>query len=126
MRNKINTKNAPEAVGPYSQAIDTGNTLYVSGQLPLNPLTMTAENEIEKQTLQALTNGKAIIEEAGYKLEDAVKVTVLLDDINDFKAMNEVYAKFFTNPFPARVCYEVAKLPMGVKVEIDFVVVKNV
>lgn len=124
MRNKINTKNAPEAVGPYSQAIDTGNTLYVSGQLPLNPSTMTAENEIEKQTFQALTNGKAIIEEAGYKLENAVKVTVLLDDINDFKAMNEVYAKFFTNPFPARVCYEVAKLPMGVKVEIDFVVVK--
>ncbi|MFV0424524.1 MAG: RidA family protein [Bacilli bacterium] len=124
MRNKINTKNAPEAVGPYSQAIDTGNTLYVSGQLPLNPSTMTAENEIEKQTLQALTNGKAIIEEAGYKLENAVKVTVLLDDINDFKAMNEIYAKFFTHPFPARVCYEVAKLPMGVKVEIDFVVVK--
>ncbi len=124
MRKNINTNNAPSAVGPYSQAIEAGNTLYVSGQLPLDPATMSAPATIEEQTRQSLTNAKAIIEEAGYKIENAAKVTVLLDDINDFAAMNEVYATFFKDPYPARVCYEVAKLPMGVKVEIDLVVVK--
>lgn len=124
MRNKVNTEKAPSAVGPYSQAIDTGSTLYVSGQLPLDPATMTAKETIAEQTHQALTNGKAIIEEAGYDIANAVKVCVLLDDINDFVAMNEVYATFFKDPYPARICYEVASLPMGVKVEIDFVVVK--
>ncbi len=124
MRKEVKTTNAPAAVGPYSQAIDTGQTLYVSGQLPLNPETMTAPSNIEDQTFQSLSNAKAIIEEAGYEITNAVKVTVLLDDINDFAEMNKVYETFFTAPAPARVCYEVASLPMGAKVEIDFVVVK--
>ncbi len=124
MRNRINTEKAPAAVGPYSQAIDTGSTLYVSGQLPLDPATMSAKESIAEQTYQALSNGKAIIEEAGYDIANAVKVCVLLDDINDFAAVNEVYSTFFKDPYPARICYEVASLPMGVKVEIDFVVVK--
>ncbi len=124
MREKVSTEKAPSAVGPYSQAIDTGSTLYVSGQLPLDPATMTAPETIEEQTRQSIQNAKNIIESAGYDITSTVKVTVLLDDINDFAKMNEVYATFFTDPYPARVCYEVAKLPMGVKVEIDFVVVK--
>ncbi len=124
MKKNVNTTNAPAAVGPYSQAIDTGSMLFVSGQLPLEPVTMQAPSSIEEQTHQCFKNAKAIVEEAGYDFKNAVKVTVLLDCIDDFAAMNEVYATYFEAPFPARVCYEVAKLPMGVKVEIDFIVVK--
>ncbi|MFV0498717.1 MAG: Rid family detoxifying hydrolase [Bacilli bacterium] len=125
MKKRIDTINAPKAVGPYSQAIDTGDTLYVSGQLPLNPKTMKFEDTIEKQTVQSLTNVMHIVEEAGYKMKNAVKVTVLLSDISDFEKMNAEYTKFFDNPFPARICYEVSKLPMGAKIEIDLVVIKN-
>lgn len=121
---KIETKNAPAAVGPYSQAIEVNGFLYVSGQLPLNPETMECPSTIEEQTNQCFLNAKAIIEEAGYDYNRAVKVTVLLDNIEDFAKMNEVYASHFDAPYPARVCYEVSKLPMGVKVEIDFIVAK--
>ncbi len=124
MKKNVTTVNAPAAVGPYSQAIDTGEFLYVSGQLPLDSKTMEAPLTVKEQTAQCFANAKAIVEEAGYDFNNTVKVTVLLDDINDFAAMNEVYALQFSKPFPARVCYEVAKLPMGVKVEIDFIVVK--
>ena len=123
----IAAENAPKAVGPYSQArkaVEAEATLYVSGQLPINPATGTMPETIEEQTRQSLTNLRYIIEEAGYTLADVVKVTVLLDNIADFAAMNGVYATFFTEQMPARVCYEVAKLPMGAMVEIDATVTR--
>ncbi len=124
MKRKIETKNAPKAVGPYSQAIEANGFLYVSGQLPLDPKTGECPKSIKEQTEQCFLNAKAIVEEANYDFNNVVKVTVLLDDINDFTAMNEIYATHFESPYPARVCYEVAKLPLGVKVEIDFIVMK--
>lgn len=124
MKKIIHTDNAPKAVGPYSQAVEAGGTLYISGQLPVNPTTGTAPETIEQQTVQSLENIKAILFEAGYTLDDVVKSTVLLDDMNNFAAMNAVYAKYYTKDMPARVCYQVAKLPMGVKVEIETIAVK--
>ena len=106
---------APKAVGPYSQAIAAGTTLYVSCQLPIDAAT---------GLMRALENISAILAEAGYALSDVVKTTVLLQDIGDFAAMNGVYATYFTGALPARVCYEVARLPMGARVEIDAVAVK--
>ncbi len=123
MKKMIHTDNAPAAVGPYSQAIEANGFLYVSGQLPINPITNEFEDDIVKQTEQCFLNAKAIVSEANYDFNNVVKVTVLLDDINNFTKMNEVYAKHFESPYPARVCYEVSKLPLGVKVEIDFIVV---
>ena len=114
----------PKAVGPYSQAVEANGTLYISGQLPIDASTGKMAETIEEQTRQSLTNLSYIAKEAGYELSDAVKVTVLLDDIADFAAMNGVYAQFFTENMPARVCYEVAKLPMGAKVEIDAILAK--
>lgn len=124
MKKIIHTDNAPKAVGPYSQAVEAGGALYISGQLPVNPATGTAPETIEQQTEQSLENIKAILFEAGYTLDDVVKSTVLLDDMNNFAAMNAVYAKYYTKDMPARVCYQVAKLPMGVKVEIETIAVK--
>ena len=114
---------APKAVGPYSQAIAAGTTLYVSGQLPIDAATGLMSEGIEAQTRRALENISAILAEA-YALSDVVKTTVLLQDIGDFAAMNGVYATYFTGALPARVCYEVARLPMGARVEIDAVAVK--
>ena len=111
---------APKAVGPYSQAIAAGTTLYVSGQLPIDAATGLMAEGIEAQTQRALENISAILAE----LSDVVKTTVLLQDIGDFAAMNGVYATYFTGALPARVCYEVARLPMGARVEIDAVAVK--
>ena len=110
---------APKAVGPYSQAIAAGTTLYVSGQLPIDAATGLMAEGIEAQTRRALENISAILAEAGYALSDVVKTTVLLQDIGDFAAMNGVYATYFTGALPARVCYEVARLPLGARVEID-------
>lgn len=115
---------APKAVGPYSQAIAAGATLYVSGQLPIDAATGLMAEAIEAQTRRALENISAILSEAGYALSDVVKITVLLQDIGDFAAMNGVYATYFTGVLPARVCYEVARLPMGARVEIDAIAVK--
>lgn len=115
--------NAPKAVGPYSQAIQAGETLYVSGQLPVNPADGSVAESIEDQTRQSLANLNAILSEAGMGFGNVVKTTVLLDDIKNFAAMNAVYAEHFIAPFPARVCYQVAALPLGVKVEIDAVAV---
>lgn len=125
MKKIIHTDNAPKAVGPYSQAVEAGGTLYISGQLPVNPATGTAPETIEQQTEQSLENIKAILFAAGYTLDDVVKSTVLLDDMNNFAAMNAIYAKYYTKDMPARVCYQVAKLPMGVKVEIETIAVKQ-
>lgn len=124
MKKIIHSENAPKAVGPYSQAVEAGGTLYVSGQLPVVPSDGSVPGSIGEQTEQCLKNIEAILNEAGYSRQNVVKSTVLLDDINNFSAMNEVYAKFYTVDMPARVCYEVAKLPMGVKVEIETIAVK--
>lgn len=114
---------APKAVGPYSQAVEAGGMLYVSGQLPVDGATGTMPEGIEAQTHQSLKNLGHILREAGLDYANVVKTTVLLDSIADFAAMNAIYATYFTAEMPARVCYEVAKLPMGAKVEIDAVAV---
>lgn len=114
---------APKAVGPYSQAVEAGGMLYVSGQLPVDGATGTMPEGIEAQTHQSLKNLGHILREAGLNYANVVKTTVLLDSIADFAAMNAIYATYFTGGMPARVCYEVAKLPMGAKVEIDAVAV---
>lgn len=124
MKTIIASPKAPKAVGPYSQAVQCGDTLYVSGQLPIDGATGTMPDGIEEQTRQSLTNLGHILAEAGLSFSNVVKTTVLLDNIADFAAMNGVYATFFTAEMPARVCYEVAKLPMGAKVEIDAIAVK--
>ncbi len=124
MKKVIASPHAPKAVGPYSQAILNGTTLYVSGQLPIDGATNTMPDSVEEQTKQSLTNLKHILDEAGYTFADVAKTTVLLADMGDFAAMNAVYATFFTSDMPARICYQVAKLPMGAKVEIDAIAVK--
>lgn len=115
---------APKAVGPYSQAIEANNTLYVSGQLPIDGSTGKMAEGIEAQTRQSLDNLGHILREAGMDYSNVVKTTVLLDNIADFAAMNAVYATYFSSEMPARMCYEVAKLPMGALVEIDAVAVR--
>lgn len=120
----ISTANAPAAIGPYSQAIKAGGTIYVSGQLPIDPATGEfAGDDIRSQTCQSLTNVKNILAEAGTDMGAVVKTTVLLADIADFAAMNEVYAEFFEAPFPARAAFQVAALPKAAKVEIEVVAV---
>ena len=121
----IHTDNAPAAIGPYSQAIEAGNTIYVSGQLPIDPATGAfAGADITAQTRQSLNNIKAILAEAGADMSNVVKTTVLLADIADFAAMNAVYAEFFTAPFPARAAFQAAALPKHALVEIECVAVK--
>ena len=123
--NVIDTKNAPAAIGPYSQAVQAGNTVYVSGQLPIDPATGAfAAEDIAGQTEQSLKNIGAILAEAGYGFEDVVKTTVLLADINDFAAMNEVYGRYFTGTCPARAAFAVKDLPKGARVEIEAIAVK--
>lgn len=116
----ISTKNTPAAIGPYSQAIHMGNLVFVSGQIPINPTTgKFAEGDIKELTRQCLTNISNILKEAGSDLNRIVKTTVFLADMDDFAAMNEVYASFFTEPFPARSAVAVKTLPKGAKVEIE-------
>ena len=118
--NAISTTNAPAAIGPYSQAIKVGGLVFVSGQLPINPATGAfAEGGIKELTRQSLTNMKAILEDAGTSMVNVVKTTVFLADMNDFAAMNEVYAEFFAAPFPARSAVAVKTLPKGALVEIE-------
>ena len=124
MKKIIASPLAPKAVGPYSQAVETGGTLYVSGQLPIDGATGRMAEGVEAQTRQSLTNIGHILHEAGYDFSDVVKTTVLLQSMSDFAAMNAVYAEFFTGDMPARMCYQVAALPMGALVEIDTVAVK--
>ena len=119
MKRTISSPKAPAAVGPYSQAVELNGTLFISGQLPLDPETGAMPEGIEAQTRRSLDNIGYILEEAGLGYGDIVKTTVLLDDIADFGAMNAVYAEYFKGDKPARVCYEVAALPKGAKVEIE-------
>ena len=124
MKKIIASPLAPKAVGPYSQAVETDGALYVSGQLPVDGATGKMAEGIEAQTRQSLANLGHILREAGYDFSDVVKTTVLLADIADFGAMNAVYAEHFISDMPARVCYQVAALPMGARVEIDAVASK--
>ena len=115
MKHVISSPKAPAAVGPYSQAIELNGTVFVSGQLPIDP----AKGDVGSQTITSLNNIKMILEEAGLGMDDIVKTTVLLTDIGDFAEMNNAYAQFFPDAKPARVCYQVSALPKGAKVEID-------
>ena len=125
MNKPIHTENAPAAIGPYSQAVQAGNMLFVSGQLPVDPATGAfAGEDITTQTRQSLTNVKNILEAAGYTTADVVKTTVLLANMGDFAAMNTVYAEFFSAPFPARAAFAVKDLPKAALVEIEAIAVK--
>jgi len=125
MKRIISTEKAPAAIGPYSQAVEAGGTLYISGQIPLDPLSAKlVEGDISVQTKQVMKNIGAILEAAGYSYKNVVKSTVLLDDMADFKAMNEVYGEYYSTDPPARAAYEVACLPLNVKVEIETIAVK--
>ncbi len=124
MNQAIHTDKAPAAIGPYSQAIQAGNVVYVSGQLPIDPATGSfAGEDVAAQTRQSLTNIRNILEAGGLDMSKVVKTTVMLKDIADFAAMNEVYAEFFTAPYPARAAFQVAALPKDARVEIECVAV---
>ncbi|MDU4889166.1 MAG: RidA family protein [Clostridium sp.] len=117
----IATENAPGAIGPYSQAVQIGEVVYTSGQLPVNPATGLIPEDVKEQTKQSLENVKAILEAAGTSMDKVVKTTVFIKDMNDFAQVNEVYGQFFTAPFPSRSCVEVARLPKDAKVEIEVI-----
>ena len=120
----INTKKAPAALGPYSQAVKVGNVLYTSGQLAINTATGEFINDdIKKATAQSLDNIKAILEEAGSSLDKVVKTLVFLKDMNDFASMNEIYSKYFTINPPARSCIQAGKLPKDALVEIEVIAI---
>ena len=122
----ISTKKAPAAIGPYSQAIQVGNLVYTSGQIPIDPSTGAfVEGGIKEQTRQSLANVKAILEEAGLSMNNVVKTTVFMADMGDFADMNAVYAEFFTEPYPARSAVAVKTLPKGALVEIEVVAAKE-
>ena len=121
----VSTEQSPAAIGPYSQAIAAGETLYISGQLPIDPATGSfAGDSIAAQTHQSLKNIQAILAGNGMDLSNVVKTTVLMQNIAEFGQMNEVYATYFTSPYPARAAFQVAALPKGAKVEIEAVAVK--
>lgn len=120
----IQTDKSPAAIGPYSQAIDLGNVVYTSGQIPVNPETGEIPATIQEQTTQALQNAKAVLEAAGLSMNNVVKTLVFLSDLGEFAAMNEVYASFFQQPYPARSCVQVAAIPKGAKVEIECIAVR--
>lgn len=125
MKRIISTTAAPGAIGPYSQAVEANGMLYISGQVAIDPATgKLVEGGITEQTTQALKNIKAILLAAGYSLYDVVKSTCLLSDMSDFKAMNEVYAQFYTSDQPARAAFAVKALPLGALIEIETVAVK--
>lgn len=123
MKNAVATTKAPGAIGPYSQAIDTGTMIYTSGQLGMTP-DGTLPATVEEQAAQSLSNVKAILEAAGSGMDKVVKTTVFLKDMNDFAVMNGIYATFFTQPFPARSAVQVARLPKDALVEIEVVALK--
>ncbi|NME35719.1 RidA family protein [Fusobacterium sp. FSA-380-WT-3A] len=125
MKRIINTSKAPAALGPYSQAIEVNGTLYISGQIPFVPETMTlVSDDVKSQTRQSLENLKAILDEAGYTFKDVVKATCFIKNMDDFGAINEVYNEYLGEVKPARACVEVARLPKDVKVEIELIAVK--
>ena len=125
MKKIINTKNAPAAIGPYSQAVEVNGTLYISGQVPVDPATAkVVEGGIVEQTKQVMKNIEAILEEAGYKFSDVIKSTCLLSDMSSFASMNEIYGSYYKENPPARAAFAVKELPLGVMVEIETIAVK--
>jgi 2-iminobutanoate/2-iminopropanoate deaminase len=125
MKRIIETKEAPGAVGPYSQAVENNGTLYISGQIPLDPTTgKIVDGGIKEQTEQVLKNIRSILTAAGYEVADVVKSTCLLTDMANFKPMNEVYASFYTSEQPARAAFAVKELPLGALIEIETIAIK--
>lgn len=125
MKTIVNTDKAPAAIGPYSQAIKANGLLFISGQLPVNPADGTIPVKVEEQAKQSLENVMAILVSDGLGAEAVVKTTVFLKDMNDFAAVNAIYAQYFTKEFPARACVEVARLPKDVLVEVEAIAVCN-
>ena len=126
MKKEVKTDKAPQAIGPYSQGIVANGFIFCSGQIPIVPQTgQLSTGGIEDQTRQVLKNVSAVLEAAGTSLDNVVKATVFLQDMNDFAAMNKVYAEFFKTPFPARAAVQVARLPRDVKVEIEVIAILN-
>ena len=122
----ISTENAPQAIGPYSQAVKAGNLMFVSGQIPLDPKTGDLVSEsIEDQAKQVLDNVKSICEAAGSSLDDIVKISIFLTDLSNFAVVNDVMKEYFSEPYPARATIEVSGLPLGVNVEIEAIVLIN-
>lgn len=122
-KKRIHTEKAPAAIGPYSQAIDLGELIYTSGQIPVAP-DGSISSDISEQTRQALENLKAVVEAAGSSFDKVVKTTVFITDMAQFGAINAVYAEFFSEPYPARSCVQVAALPKGVSIEIEAIAIK--
>tara|TARA_B100000674_G_scaffold164056_1_gene131528 strand:+ start:300 stop:770 length:471 start_codon:yes stop_codon:yes gene_type:complete len=119
----ISTTSAPQAIGPYSQAVKTTNLMFISGQIPLDPVTGNlVEGSIEDQANQVLKNLRSICEAAGYSLDDAVKITIFLTDLSNFSVVNDVMKEYFSEPYPARATVEVSGLPLGVNVEIEAII----
>lgn len=125
MRNIIQTDKAPQAIGPYSQAVETAGTVYISGQIPLDPATGEMAGTIEEQTDQVMKNLSAILEESGLSFDQVVKTTIFLTSLDDFAAVNEVYGRHLSEPFPARATVEISKLPKGANVEIEAIAVRS-
>lgn len=126
MKTIISTDKAPKAIGPYSQAVEANGTLYISGQIPINPETgKLIEGNIKEQTEQVMKNIETVLKAAGYSFSDVVKSTCLLNNMNDFAGMNEVYGKYYQNNPPARAAYEVVKLPLDSLIEIETIAVKS-
>ena len=120
----VSTPNAPAALGPYSQAVDTGSTVYCSGQLGLDPATGNLADGVQAQTQQALKNLQAVLNEAGLSLDNVVKTTVFVQDLADFGTVNEIYGTYFHGGFPARSCVQIAALPKNALVEIECIAVR--
>ena len=125
MKNVVKTDKAPGAIGPYSQGVQVGNTFYFSGQIALNPQTGEMPEGIEAQAKQALNNVKGLLESQGMDFSHVVKTTVFLDNMNDFTKVNEIYAQYFVEPYPARSAVEVGALPKGALIEVEVIAVKD-
>ena len=125
MKKIVNTDKAPKAIGPYSQAVEANGTLFISGQIPIDPATgKIVEGDIKEQTMQVMKNIGAILGAAGLNYANVVKSTCLLSDMNNFAAMNEIYGQFYTSEMPARAAYGVVKLPLGALIEIETIAVR--
>lgn len=126
MKMIVNTDKAPQAIGPYSQAVEVNGMVYTSGIIPINPVDGTLiTGSVEEQAEQALKNLKALVEESGSSMEQVIKTTVFIKDMNDFAKINEVYARYFTDNYPSRSCVEVARLPKDVLIEIEAIAIKQ-
>lgn len=122
-RHQVSSDDAPAAIGPYSQAIRTGDTVYLSGQIGLDPATMTLVEGVEAQAHQVMRNLRAVAKAAGGSLDDIVKITLLLTDLGDFATVNGIMASYFAQPYPARATFQVVALPRGAKVEVEGILV---